>query len=241
MAKVRLNKFLASAGVASRRKCDEIIFAGAVTVNGKVAAGPFVIVDEELDSVEVGGQRIGTEKKVYFMVHKPLGYLCSSERKFPGSKLVIDLLSHCPYRLFTVGRLDKETSGLILVTNDGEFSNRVIHPSFGITKEYLLKVSRDVSARDLETLMAGVVIDGRIVRPVSVKKVRRGTIKIIVNEGKKHEIRLFAEAAGLQLLELKRIRIGSLVLGGLPYGQYRELTDAELNSCLSGKGTALVA
>ena len=128
-----------------------------------------------------------------------------------------------------------------MVTNDGEFSNRVIHPSFGITKEYLLKVSRDVSARDLETLMAGVVIDGRIVRPVSVKKVRRGTIKIIVNEGKKHEIRLFAEAAGLQLLELKRIRIGSLVLGGLPYGQYRELTDAELNSCLSGKGTALVA
>ena len=140
-----------------------------------------------------------------------------------------------------MGRLDKETSGLILVTNDGEFANRVIHPSFGITKEYLLKVSRDVTARDLETLMAGTVIDGKVVRPVSVKKVRRGTIKIIVNEGKKHEIRLFAEAAGLQLLELKRIRIGSLVLGGLPYGKYRELTDSELDSCLSGKSVALVA
>ncbi|EPP34667.1 pseudouridine synthase family protein [Chlamydia ibidis] len=228
MPKVRLNKFLASAGVASRRKCDEIIFSGNVTVNGRVAPGPFLLVDDQKDTVKIAGQRVGATKKVYFMVHKPLGYLCSSEKKFPGTKLVIDLFAHLPYRVFTVGRLDKETSGLILVTNDGEFANKIIHPSYGITKEYLLKVSRDVTAKNLEDLMEGTVIDGKRVRPVSVSKIRRGTIKIVVNEGKKHEIRLFAEAAGLPLLELKRIRIGSLVLGGLRYGEYRELTDAEL-------------
>lgn len=233
MSKVRLNKFLAASGVASRRKCDEIIFSGSVTVNGRVAEGPFVLIDEEKDSVKVNGQMVSSEKKVYFMVHKPLGYLCSSERKFPGSKLVIDLFAHLPYRLFTVGRLDKETSGLILVTNDGAFANKIIHPSFGITKEYLLKVSKDITAKDLETLMAGTVIDGKRVKPVSVSKIRRGTVKIVVNEGKKHEIRLFAEAAGLPLLELKRIRIGGFVLGGLPYGGYRELTDAELLSYMA--------
>ncbi|AAD19002.1 pseudouridine synthase [Chlamydia pneumoniae] len=229
MTKVRLNKFLASAGVASRRKCDEIIFSGSVTVNGRVAEGPFVLVDPE-DKVQVGGTSVHLTKKVYFMVHKAIGYLCSSEKKFPGTKLVIDLFAHLPYRVFTVGRLDKETSGLILVTNDGEFANKIIHPSSGITKEYLLKVSRDVSAKDLGKLMEGTFIDGKHVRPVSVTKIRRGTVKIVVSEGKKHEIRLFADAAGFPILELKRIRIGSLVLGGLRYGEYRELTDAELGT-----------
>lgn len=229
---MRLNKFLSSAGVASRRKCDELIFARLVRVNGRVAPEPFLEVDEENDIVTVQGQEVRISKKVYFLVHKPLGYVCSCEKKFPGTKLVVDMFSHLPYRLFTVGRLDKETSGLILVTNDGEFANKIIHPSFGITKEYLLKVNRDVTSKNLETLMQGTVIDGKHVRPVSVEKVRRGTLKIIVNEGKKHEIRLFAEAAGLPLLELKRIRIGSFVLGGLPYGEYRELTQSELATYL---------
>ncbi|WP_201456382.1 pseudouridine synthase [Chlamydia sp. 17-3921] len=233
MTKIRLNKFLAAAGIASRRKCDEIIFSGEVTVNGRIAQGPFVLVDDQYDRVQVRGQNVNSTKKVYFMVHKPLGFLCSSERKFPGTKLVIDMFSHLPYRVFTVGRLDKETSGLILVTNDGDFANKIIHPSFGITKEYLLKVNRDVIEKDLDALMQGTVIDGKHIRPVVVSKIRRGTIKIVVNEGKKHEIRLFAEAAGLHILELKRIRIGSLVLGGLPYGEYRELTDAEILTYLT--------
>ncbi|WP_213358301.1 pseudouridine synthase [Chlamydiifrater phoenicopteri] len=228
MAKFRLNKFLASAGVGSRRKCDDLVFSGQVKVNGKVAEGPFVVVDEK-DRVELRGQRVFPEnKKVYFMLHKPMGYLCSSERKFAGSKLVIDLFAHLPYRVFTVGRLDKETTGLILVTNDGDFANKVIHPSFGITKEYLLKVAQDVSHAQLQRLSEGVVMDGKHVKPVSVKKVRKGTLKVVVNEGKKHEVRILAENAGLSLLELSRIRIGNLVLGGLPYGEYRELTDAEL-------------
>ncbi|ANH78660.1 pseudouridine synthase [Candidatus Chlamydia sanziniae] len=228
MTKVRLNKFLASAGIASRRKCDEIIFSGRVTVNGCVAEGPFILIDERQDKVKVGNEYIHSMKKVYFMVHKPLGYLCSSEKKFPGTKLVIDLFAHLPYRVFTIGRLDKETSGLILVTNDGEFANKVIHPSYGLTKEYLLKVNREITAKDLENIMKGTRIDGKHIRPILVTKIRRGTLKIIVNEGKKHEIRLLADTAGLPILELKRIRIGSLVLGGLRYGEYRELTDAEV-------------
>lgn len=219
-------------GVASRRKCDEIIFSHVVRVNGSIVSEPFVNVDTEQDEVTVSGQSVYLAKKVYFLVHKPLGYVCSCEKKFPGTKLVVDMFSHLPYRLFTVGRLDKETSGLILVTNDGEFANKIIHPSYGITKEYLLKVGCDVSAKNLADLMKGTIIDGKRVRPVSVEKIRRGTLKIVVNEGKKHEIRLFAEAAGLPLLELKRIRIGSFVLGGLSYGKYRELTQKELDTYL---------
>lgn len=228
--KIRLNKFLADAGIASRRKCDELIFQGRVSVNKQIAEGPFVLVQGD-EVIEVDGRRVPKlKRRVYYMLNKPAGYVCSSEQVLPGTKLVIDLFKHLPYRVFTVGRLDKDTTGLILVTNDGDFANRMIHPSYGITKEYLLKVRQDVSAEQLVKLSQGVYIDGRICRPVSVKKVRRGTLKITVREGKKHEVRIMAAEAGLDLLELSRIRIGSLVLGGLQYGQYRELTDAEIAS-----------
>lgn len=231
MVKVRLNKFLAEAGVASRRRSDDLIFNGEVSVNGQTASGPFVLVDTETDQVTCRGEKVESRAKVYFMIHKPLGVLCSSQKKFPNDKLVIDAFAHLPYRLFTVGRLDKETSGLLLVTNDGDFSNRIIHPSFGITKEYLVKVRQDVSAFQLKTFAAGGLIEDQFIRPIEVIKVRRGTLKVIVGEGKKHEVRLLTEMAGLTLLSLTRIRIGSLVLGGLAYGAYRELTGAEIASC----------
>ncbi|MCC5831463.1 MAG: rRNA pseudouridine synthase [Chlamydiales bacterium] len=225
--KKRLSKTLAAAGIASRRAAEELIFQGRVTVNGEIVKQPQRLVDGESDRIAVDGTRIAKEeKKVYYLLHKPAGYLCTSA---PGSKSILNLFSHIPLRLFTVGRLDRETSGLLLITNDGAFANRVIHPSYNITKEYLAKTGQEITSEHLFTLSRGGKIEGSWIKPVSVKKVRKGTVKVVVAEGKKHEVRLLLAHAGLEVRELIRIRIGPLTLGGLPLGSYRELSEEELS------------
>jgi 23S rRNA pseudouridine2605 synthase len=227
MEKKRLSKALAAAGIASRRSCEEIIFAGRVQVNGTTVKVPQTLVDWGKDQIVVDGEVVKAEqKKLYFMLNKPPGYICTSIR--PGKKaIVLDLFPETKERLFTVGRLDRETTGLLLVTNDGHFANRVIHPSSDVIKEYLVKTAQEILPEHLESLSQGARIDDRWVRPVSVQKVRKGTFKICVKEGKKHEVRIIAERAGLKILELTRIRIGGLTLGTLPLGQYRTLTEKE--------------
>jgi 23S rRNA pseudouridine2605 synthase len=228
--KKRLNKVLAASGIASRRAAEELVFQGRVTVNGEVVKLPQTLIDLEKDAIAVDGQRVqGEEKKVYFLLHKPTGYLCTSAPgSTRGSKSILTLFSHIPLRLFTVGRLDKETSGLLLITNDGAFANRVIHPSYNITKEYLAKTGQEITLEHLVALSKGAKIEKTWIKPISVKKVRRGTLKIVVAEGKKHEVRLLLAHAGLEVRTLTRIRIGPLTLGGLPLGSYRELSDEEL-------------
>jgi len=130
-------------------------------------------------------------------------------------------------RSFTVGRLDKDTSGLLIVTNDGEFTNQAIHPSSNIQKEYIAKTNHEITDLHLKTISAGTKIEGTFVKPIKVKKVRKGTLKVIVGEGKKREVRLLIEAAGLEVRELKRVRIGGLVLGNLPLGSWRPMTNKE--------------
>lgn len=229
--KKRLSKALAAAGVASRRACDEIIAAGRVKVNGQAVTTPYTPVDPTKDAIFVDGELIRKEeKKVYFLLNKPTGFVCTKERTSSGRKLVLDLFSHLPLRLFTIGRLDKETSGLLLITNDGEFANRVIHPSFGIQKEYLAKTAQEITADHLKTISAGKYVEGSFVKPISVVKVRRGTLKVIVGEGKKREVRQLLEQAGLTIRELCRIRLGALTLGNLPIGAYRALTESEIDS-----------
>lgn len=227
MEKKRLSKALAAAGVASRRACEELIFHGRIQVNGETVKIPQTLVDWGKDKISVDGSVIrGEEEKVYYMLNKPTGYICSSVR--PGNKpIVLDLFPHAEKRLFTVGRLDKESQGLLLVTNDGHFSNQVIHPRHQITKEYIVKTAQEITPESLSTLTEGARVDDRWVRPVSVSKVRRGTVRISVKEGKKHEVRIMAERAGLVVLELKRIRIGGLVLGSLQEGNFRKLTDKD--------------
>lgn len=224
--KKRLSKALAAAGVASRRAAEELIVEGRVTVNGVVATLPQTLVDWEKDRISVDGERVrGEETKVYYLVNKPAGLLCTSA---PGTKSILNLFSHLNLRLFTVGRLDKETSGLLLITNDGTFANRVIHPSFNITKEYLAKTSQEITDEHLKTLSKGAWIEGVFIKPASVKKVRDGTLKIIVSEGKKHEVRILLAQSGLTCRELKRIRLGPFTLGPLPEGAYRELSKQEI-------------
>ncbi|MCH9611495.1 MAG: Ribosomal large subunit pseudouridine synthase B [Chlamydiales bacterium] len=229
---MRLSKALAQAGVASRRASEEIIFDGRVSVNGQIATLPQTQVEPERDEICVDGKMLSAEKKVYFLLNKPVGYDCTNKRFSKNSRLVIDLFAHCPQRLFTVGRLDRETTGALIVTNDGDFSQRLIHPSFDQTKEYVARTGQEITADHLARLQEGTRVQGVWITPKSVKKVRRGTVKITVCEGKKHEVRELLKVAGLTVLELKRIRLGPFILGELPIGGFRPLTRAEISQII---------
>lgn len=225
--KNRLSKVLASAGVASRRECERLIFDGRVTVNGKVVIVPQTLVSLASDKISVSGEPIKrVEEKVYYILNKPTGYICSSKR-IGTKKIILDLFEPLQHRLFTIGRLDRDTSGLILVTNDGHFANKVIHPSANLTKEYLVKTYQEITHEHLESISEGANVEGTWIRPVKVTKVRKGTLKICVKEGRKREVRVLVEKAQLQIIELKRIRIGGLLLGTLPLGTFKPMTESE--------------
>lgn len=228
--KQRLNKALASSGIGSRRACDAMILEGEVEVNGEPVLEPGIQVDLEVDRVFVNGRRLREEKKVYYLLNKPKGFLCSQARKDERTRLVTDLFGRTPYRLFTVGRLDKATVGMLIVTNDGEFGNRVIHPRSGLEKEYIAQVDEPLTGDHLARMRAGAYVEGRFVKPVRVAKIRRGVVKVVVREGKRHEVRILLLKAGLRVRELKRVRIGNLSMGNLPLGHYRELSERERES-----------
>lgn len=226
MEKNRLSKILASAGVASRRACEELIFEGKVTVNGKVVLKPETHVNLQMDDIRVDDQKVTHEqKKVYYVLNKPTGFVCSN-KPLGKKKLVIDLFPP-DTRLFTVGRLDRDTTGLLIVTNDGFFGQQVIHPRANIEKEYLVKTKQEISDIHLKAIDRGAFVDGVFVRPVAVKKMRKGTVRVIVKEGRKREVRVLVKKAGLDLISLSRIRIGGLRLGNLPEGAWRELSSSE--------------
>lgn len=228
MTEKRLSKALAAAGIASRRAAEELIFEGRVKVNGAVVLLPQTRIDWSKDRISVDEVPVrGEESKLYFMLNKPPGFICSSVR--PGNKrIVLDLIPNRSERLFTVGRLDKDSCGLLLITNDGAFSNKVIHPSSNVVKEYLVKTVQEINAENLKTLSSGARVDKRWVRPKSVKKVRSGTLKICIKEGKKHEVRILCERAGLDIIELRRIRIGALQLSTLQEGDCRVLSKRDM-------------
>lgn len=223
----RLSKILARAGVASRRAAETLIFDGKVRVNDVTVTVPQTIVDPLSDKIYVDDHPITlSDEKVYYILNKPKGFICSN-KPMGRKKLVVDLFAHLKHRLFTIGRLDRDTTGLILLTNDGHFAQEVIHPSKNIAKEYLVKTGQEITHEHLENLSKGTLIEGKWIRPSKVTKVRRGTLKIVVKEGKKREVRLMVQNAGLSLLSLSRIRIGGLKLGDLPEGSFRELSEKE--------------
>ncbi|MCH9632058.1 MAG: Ribosomal large subunit pseudouridine synthase B [Chlamydiae bacterium] len=234
MTKNRLSKVLAANGVASRRKCEELIFEGKVTVNGEVILKPQHMVDISKDKISLDGEKVlKTDEKVYYILNKPKGYVCSNDKE-RFKNIVVDLFPS-KHRLFTVGRLDKNTTGLVIVTNDGQLSHRVIHPSFEISKEYLVKTNVEVTAEQLEKISSGVSIERCFVKPQKVTKVRKNTLKIIIQEGKKHEVRELVEQTGLQVQELCRIRIGNLRLGHLEIGHFKKVSLKDLDPVFDGK------
>lgn len=205
---------------------EELILAGKVAINGVVVKELGTVV-EKSDEVTIEGEKISMhETLVYYMLNKPKGYLCSHTRR-PGEKLIYDLFPDSP-PLFSVGRLDKDTTGLLLVTNDGAFANRVIHPSSDITKEYVAGIEETIKAFDIARLQKGANVEGTFVIPYKVEKMAPHLVKIVVKEGKKREVRILVKAAGLTLKSLERIKIGPLELGSLAQGEYKSLSPEEI-------------
>ena len=233
---MRLNKFLSTAGVASRRKCDELIKDGKIYVNGKAQANLGTIIDEKKDVVEYLGERVNLPSSfIYLKMNKPKGYACTASDE-KGRKTIFDLLEDKSVRLFNVGRLDYDTEGLIFLTNDGEFANSVIHPKFQIEKEYIVTVEGAMKESEFAVLRKGAVVDDERmpsarVNPISFDgKVTK--LSVIITEGQNHQVRRMFEAIGRDIKLLKRVRIGSVYLGNLFRGKTKPMTAEEVESFL---------
>ena len=230
---MRLNKFLSSCGIASRRKCDEIILSGVVSVNGKVIKELGVSINEKKDKVFYEGKELFLPSSfVYIELNKPKGYACTAKDE-KGRKTIYDLVK-TDERLFSIGRLDYDTEGLIILTNDGDFANKVAHPKYAIDKEYHVTIEGDIKESELAVLRKGVVIDGERMPSAKVEFLSSDDkftkLSVVINEGMNRQVRRMFEAIGKSIRLLKRVRIGKVKLGGVKRGDFRDLTDEELNS-----------
>jgi 23S rRNA pseudouridine2605 synthase len=225
----RLQKVMASAGVASRRQCEEVILQGEVRVNGRVVDELPAFVDPEVDVITVHGRRLQQPRRVYYLLNKPKGVLCTN-RDPQGRPQAIDLVP-AEQRVFCVGRLDAETTGLILLTNDTELANLLTHPKYKVAKTYVAKVAGRVESQAVEKLRKGVwLAEGKTARS-SVKVLRKGhhdsLVEITISQGLNRQVRRMLAKVGLPAQSLKRTRIGPLSIEGLGLGRYRPLSRAE--------------
>jgi 23S rRNA pseudouridine2605 synthase len=227
----RLNKFLAHAGVGSRRHCDTLIGAGRVKVNGRIVTDLGTRVDPDTHKVAVDDTPVKAERPVYWVVHKPVGYLCTNHD--PSRRpLAIDLIPHVEQRVYTVGRLDEASEGLLLMTNDGELAHALMHPRFEIEKTYQVLVAGRPSVADLDRLLEGVWLsDGK----VKAKRVRRlkpqgdsTWLRVVLAEGKNREIRRMLAKLGHKVMRLRRVALGPIQLDKLPKGKSRRLSLPEI-------------
>ena len=225
---MRLAKFLAHAGVASRRAAEEIVRAGRVTVGGETVLDPARHVDAA-SAVAVDGEPLaGAEARVVYAVHKPAGVV-STARDTHGRPTVVGLVPGAGARLYPVGRLDAESTGLLLLTNDGDLANRLTHPSFEVAKTYRVTVTpAPVPERALRALRGGVALDDGPTAPARVRQTGPGVLEIAIHEGRNRQVRRMCEAVGHRVTALARIRFGPLVLGDLPEGAHRRLSTAEV-------------
>ncbi len=227
----RLNKFLAHAGVGSRRQCDALIQSGRVSINGVRVAEPGTQVDPATANVCVDENPVRAEKKVYWVLHKPRGVLCTNHDP-AGRDRAVDYLEHVEQRVYTVGRLDEDSEGLLLMTNDGDLANRLMHPRFGVAKTYLVQVAGFPTPDDIKKLLAGVFLAEGKVQAKSVKRIKtQGTstwLRIVLCEGKNREIRRMLAKLKHKVMRLRRIAIGPVELDRLPKGKSRRLSKEEL-------------
>ncbi|WAM32978.1 rRNA pseudouridine synthase [Caldicellulosiruptor morganii] len=222
---IRLQKFMADCGVASRRKCEEIILQGRVKVNGRTVTELGFKVDPQKDEVFVDGKKlVPVQKKIYIMLNKPFGVI-SSAKDEKGRKTVIDLVKDkVDVRVFPVGRLDFDTTGLILLTNDGEFAYKVTHPKHDIEKTYIALISGVPTRDEIERFEKGLVIDGKLTSPAKLKVLKvfkqSSLVEIKIHEGRNRQVRKMCDAIGHRVLSLKRVAIGKLKLGRLKEGEF---------------------
>ena len=229
---MRLNRFLSECGVTSRRKADNLIKAGRITVNGEVIRTLGSVIDEATDAVALDGKSVSKERKRYVMLNKPPFYLTSLKSMEDGKKTITSFLGDIEQRVYPVGRLDYDSEGLLLLTNDGELANRIHHPSYNVVKTYLAEVSGEMPKNLEDVLRDGVDIEKRFVKPDSVNVLgvsgRQARVSISFHEGQKHLVKKYFEAFGLRVARLKRISCGNVRLGELNKGAWRDLSPAEL-------------
>ena len=233
--KVRLQKYLSECGVASRRKAEDLIAAGKVKGNGKPASIGDKI-DPKNDTVVVAGKKVRKSKKnTYIMLHKPRGFITTLSDEM-GRKCVAQLIEDVGTRVYPVGRLDRDSEGLLLLTDDGEFANSLTHPTHHVPKTYRVTVRPTITEEQVTALTTGIEIDGRMTMPSEVrvleKKEGRVVLEIIIYEGRNRQIRKMCDALGLEVARLKRTQIGSVKLGMLKQGDWRNLTDEEVHKLM---------
>ena len=235
---MRLQKYMALCGVASRRNSEKLILNGYVTVNGITVTEMGYQVDEEKDRVAVHGEVITPEAEKHNLAYnKPIGEVTTAADP-EGRATVMDKFRDYPVRLFPVGRLDYDSEGLLLLTNDGDMMNSMLHPSREIEKEYLIKVSNQITDEEIIRLRRGVFIDGRMTSPARVRLIKRetfsSTLLVSIHEGRNRQVRKMVAEVGRQVISLKRVGFGPIKLGDLPTGQWRRLTEDEVKKIKNG-------
>ncbi|MCM1043449.1 MAG: rRNA pseudouridine synthase [Corallococcus sp.] len=228
---MRLNKYLADCGVASRRACDKLIADGKVKVNGNTVTEMGVSIEPEKDKVTVNEKRVALKKKNYYiLLHKPKGYVTTVSDDL-GRKTVMDLID-IKTRLYPVGRLDYDTEGAIILTNDGNLANKLTHPKHNVDKTYIARISGKLSANDIRVLQEGIVLDDKKTAPAKVDVLtfdeHYSRVRIVIHEGRNRQVKRMFEYIGKDVKFLKRISIGDIYLGGLGRGKYRFLSDKEI-------------
>ena len=228
---MRINKYLADCGVASRRKCDELIIQGKVKVNGKVTRE--LGLDIKPTDVVLFENRVvrPSVKRVYYKLHKPKGYVTTASDE-KGRKTVVELMRKVQERVYPIGRLDYDTEGLLILTNDGDITNILTHPKNAVKKTYIASVEGELTNVDVKTISKGVDIGGYITQPCSVQILDKDDkftrVEVIISEGKNHQVKKMFEAVGKTVVFLKRVSIGEIKLGGLARGEYKALTTKEI-------------
>jgi len=239
MGKERLQKVMAAAGVASRRQCEELILTGVVRVNKRVVDQLPAFVDPDVDAITVDGRRLRLAERVYFALNKPKGVICTN-RDPQGRRRAIDLVP-CPERVFCIGRLDADTTGLIILTNDSELTNQLTHPRYKVPKTYIATVKGRVDAQAVEKLKKGIwLAEGKTGR-AAVKVLKAGhqesRLEIMIGQGLNRQVRRMLARVGIPVKSLKRVCIGKLKLRNLAAGDYRPLTKAEVSALKRGPKT----
>ena len=233
---VRLQKYLASAGVASRRKSEELILDGRVSVNGKIVTELGTKIETNRDKVTVDDELVKTEnRKRYILLNKPEGYISASKDQYDNLS-VLHLIDGIKERMFTVGRLDKDTTGALLLTNDGDFANKVMHPKYKINKTYIAEVNGKPTPEEMNSFAKGLVIDGQKTAPAKIRivkeKSKTSILEIIIHEGKNHQVKNMCEAIGHKVVKLQRYAIGNLTIEHIKEGHYKEYDLKELKKQL---------